>query len=371
LTHTFQGKEFQDDFGYDFLTRTYDPYTMRMLQVDGANQFASGYVGMGNNPVSMIDPDGQVAILPILAYAAVSIHVNGIINGFKGNEYFHNWGSAAITGALSGGVGSAILASASSHLPSLNIGLGGGFTFSISPAIAFGSNGFNVAANFGLRYSSKNFSAGVGTRMGYSSMDLLVNKAQGLNFNAYGGFTIGNEKNNIGFYTNYYKGGGIGVDGKGSQQVAGFHASVGGVSLGYENDGAPFPESWRINDQGDRFRTAAGFIGYGGVDLRLNMFTGDPYKETDVTPEAKAVGNPKYGLKTGDADMYRLGALSLGYKGQRIGWNSEKIRNYWQNHIAHNKIKPQGYIRVLPQGLPGSFYSETVRFTNSYSLWNF
>jgi hypothetical protein len=44
LTHTFQGKEFQDGFGYDFLTRTYDSYTMRMLQVDGANQFASGYV---------------------------------------------------------------------------------------------------------------------------------------------------------------------------------------------------------------------------------------------------------------------------------------------------------------------------------------
>jgi hypothetical protein len=46
LTHTFQSKEWQDGFGYDFLTRIYDPYTMRMLQVDGANQFASGYVGM-------------------------------------------------------------------------------------------------------------------------------------------------------------------------------------------------------------------------------------------------------------------------------------------------------------------------------------
>ena len=34
LTHLFQGKEWVDRFGFDFVTRTYDPYTMRMLQID-------------------------------------------------------------------------------------------------------------------------------------------------------------------------------------------------------------------------------------------------------------------------------------------------------------------------------------------------
>lgn len=57
-----QGKEYVDAFGYnsyDFLTRQYDQYLGRMWQVDGANQFASGYVGMGNMPTIGIDPDGQ------------------------------------------------------------------------------------------------------------------------------------------------------------------------------------------------------------------------------------------------------------------------------------------------------------------------
>lgn len=373
---SYQGKEYVDFLGlnqFDFHSRTYDSYLGRFSQVDGANQFASGYTGMGNNPVSQIDPDGQFAFLPILAYAAVGVHINGVINGFKDKPYFHNWGSAAITGALSGGVGSAIVASASSHLPSLNIGLGSGFSFSISPAIAFGSNGFNIAANFGLGYSSDYFSASIGSRVGYSSMNLLVNNAKGVNINNYAGFTIGNEKNNIGFYTNYYQGGGIGKDGKGSQQVAGFKASVGGVSLGYENDGAPFGKlGWfgnALNDEGDRFRTAAGFIGFGGVDLRLNMFTGDSYGKTDQ--DATSEGHPKYGLKTGDGDDYRLGAVSLGYRGQRIGWNSEWIRHQFQNRFAHNFVKPQGYFRVLPQGLPGSLYTSTGGYNHRYSLWTF
>jgi RHS repeat-associated protein len=83
LTHTFQGKEFQDGFGYDFLTRTYDPYTMRMLQVDGANQFASGYVGMGNNPVMMVDPDGQA--VHIAVGAAIGGTINLIGQAIQGN----------------------------------------------------------------------------------------------------------------------------------------------------------------------------------------------------------------------------------------------------------------------------------------------
>ncbi len=266
------------------------------------------------------------------------------------------------------------MATASSHLPSLNIDLGSGFTFSISPAIAFGSNGFNIAANFGLDYSSDYFSAGIGSRVGYSSMNLLVNNAKGVNINNYAGFSIGNEKNNIGFYTNYYKGGGIGATGNGSQQVGGFRASVGGLSFGYENDGAPFGKLGKfgdaLNDEGDRFRTAAGFIGFGNVSARLNMFTGDSYGETEHSPELIAQGYHR-GLKTGDGDMYRLGALSLGYRGQRIGWNSEGIRDLFQNKFAHEKVSPQEYFRRLPQGYPGSLYTSTTRFINKYSLWTF
>ena len=44
-----------DDFG----ARQYDPQIGRFLGIDAANQFPSGYTGMGNNPVSTIDPTGN------------------------------------------------------------------------------------------------------------------------------------------------------------------------------------------------------------------------------------------------------------------------------------------------------------------------
>ena len=53
----------------------------------------------------------------------------------------------------------------------------------------------------------------------------------------------------------------------------------------------------------------------------------------------------------GDADIYRLGALSLGYKGQRVGWNSEGIRHAFQNQFAHGIAKKTAWFRFVP-GMP-------------------
>jgi RHS repeat-associated protein len=367
----YQGKEYVDFLGlnqFDFHSRAYDSYLGRFNQIDGANQFASGYTGMGNNPVSFIDPSGQIAFLPILAYAAIGVGVNGIINSAREKPFFQNWGGAAIAGALSGGYLSAIGAGINGHLPSYDVNLGGGFGFSISPAIAFGSNGANIGVNLGVSYSSEYFSAGVGVGLGYTNMSLGRNVAKGFTSSVAGGFSVGNENWNVGLYSSKFAGAGIG------QQVAGFQASLGGVRFGYENDGAPFEKLGKfgnaLNDGGDRFRTAAGFIGFGGVDIRLNMFTGDSHGEVDHSEAVKAEGYAR-GLKTGDGDMYRLGALSLGYKGQRIGWNSEAIRNTFQNKFAHEMVSPQEYFRRLPEGYPGNVYTSTTHFRNKYSLWTF
>jgi hypothetical protein len=67
----YQGKEYITDFGYnnyDFMTRSYNPTTGRFNQVDGANQFASGYTGMGNMPTVGVDPDGQVVVAAIVGF---------------------------------------------------------------------------------------------------------------------------------------------------------------------------------------------------------------------------------------------------------------------------------------------------------------
>lgn len=57
----YQGdySEFDDDLGWnDFMLRCYDPQIGRFLQNDPYDQFASGYVGMGNDPVNGVDPSG-------------------------------------------------------------------------------------------------------------------------------------------------------------------------------------------------------------------------------------------------------------------------------------------------------------------------
>jgi RHS repeat-associated protein len=157
LTHTFQGKEFQDGFGYDFLTRTYDPYTMRMLQVDGANQFASGYVGMGNNPVMMVDPDGQFAFVPVLLAVGKAVAIGAGIGGVSysasvglSNGGFNNWnwnqfGKSVGIGAISGGVSFGIGSAASA------IGGVGGFAVQTAGHAAWG--GVNSVLNGGQFWS--------------------------------------------------------------------------------------------------------------------------------------------------------------------------------------------------------------------------
>ncbi|MFW5762116.1 MAG: RHS repeat-associated core domain-containing protein [Cyclobacteriaceae bacterium] len=58
------GREYAEDeteeTGWNsFEARMYDPVIGRWLSVDPARQFASPYLGMGNNPVSGVDPDGR------------------------------------------------------------------------------------------------------------------------------------------------------------------------------------------------------------------------------------------------------------------------------------------------------------------------
>jgi hypothetical protein len=100
--------------------------------------------------------------------------------------------------------------------------------------------------------------------------------------------------------------------------------------------------------------------------VRLNQFTGEP---TGVPVDGGVEDGYPEGYHTGNADRFRLGALSLGYNGYRVGWNSEGIRHLFQNKFAHGWVKPQPYFRVLGGG--GSIYSEVSSFSNPYSLWSF
>lgn len=368
----YQGQEYIDAFGYnsyDFHARGYDVNTGRFDGIDPVDNYSlSGYAGMMNNPLSYIDPDGQNPVLIGAAFVGGFMNftidlARNRINSF--GDALLSFGKGAVLGLLSGNPASAAVNSLSSLLPSVNVPIGNNFSVSLNPAIAFGSNGFNIGANLGLNYSSKNFSAGLGFGAGYTNMKLDANTAKGFSTTVGGGFTLGNDKWNVGLYTTKFSGAGIG------QKVGGFRLTAGGVYAAYENDYAPFDLLGEriqgiLNDKGDRFRTNAVSLGYGDFDIRVNQFTGDSHDMVEPPSE----GYP-FGIKTGDGDMYRLGALSVGYKGHRIGWNNEPIRDYFQNYIAHTKIRPQAYFRRLPSGYPGSLYTSTTGFKNRYSLWTF
>jgi hypothetical protein len=117
-------------------------------------------------------------------------------------------------------------------------------------------------------------------RFGYTYQELGPNSISGYFASIGAGISVGHKNYfQFGLYTN--RNFGLGVD----QQVGGFSITVAGVKLGYENDGAPFEILGKVgnslNDQGDRYRTADGIIGFRGWDVRLNMFTGEPSDPTE------------------------------------------------------------------------------------------
>ena len=65
--YQYQGaySEFDVDPNWnDFMLRSYDPQLGRFLQWDPYDQFSSGYVGMGADPVNNVDPTGGAVFGP-------------------------------------------------------------------------------------------------------------------------------------------------------------------------------------------------------------------------------------------------------------------------------------------------------------------
>ena len=67
-----------------------------------------------------------------------------------------------------------------------------------------------------------------------------------------------------------------------------------------------------------------------------------------------------------------MGAMYLGYQNHRFGANSEQIRDFWQNHLAHHDGYPtknhwRGIFEVLP-GLTSAYYSYQTK--NPFTSWS-
>jgi RHS repeat-associated protein len=138
----FQGKEYEEKTGlYNFHFRQYDGALGRFTSIDPKNQFASGYVGMGNNPVIGVDPDGQWVNFVIGAIVGgIGGYSTGKALGKSGWDLFAYTIAGAGIGAATAGVGSAVTAGTSATLGATGSTLVGGTV----------AGAFNGAAMAGL-----------------------------------------------------------------------------------------------------------------------------------------------------------------------------------------------------------------------------
>jgi RHS repeat-associated protein len=128
LAYQYTGQEFDSESGYEnYRARLYDSEIGRMLQVDPAEQFHSPFTYAGNNPVMMIDPDGELAwFVPIIIGAVIGGTTGGIAAKSMGYSTFGGiWRGALIGGAAGfAGVGATAAVAGTSITAAGSAGLG-------------------------------------------------------------------------------------------------------------------------------------------------------------------------------------------------------------------------------------------------------
>lgn len=360
--------------------RLYDPVVHRFLQPDNYvsdpqnTQAFNRYSYVLNNPLKFSDASGE---LPVLVVAAIIGAVAGAAGYMAYAIQTGNWswggfgmavvGGAAV-GALTGGLGGATAtcvtlsaagsSAASSFVaaffPAISIPVGD-WSFSVSPSIAFG-NAAGAGMSLGISYSEGewNFSGGVGI-MSYSNYNGFGANANEIRYSILANWDDGKTGFSLG--TNFWRG-----DFKQRTGMIGFHS--GDIKGMYENDGGFGMKG--LGDGGDSYRTAALTLGISGsingkrfenVTVGLNLMTGYRGKDNQKYEDDHMKTGKNW--KTGTQDQYgtkfprgyvnetgtpyRLGALTVGYKGYRVGVNSEHVRHAIQDKAIHGIIGDAGF----------------------------
>lgn len=120
VNYGYQGDYSEEDMDAqwnEFDLRTYDPQIGRFTSIDPYDQFASPYLGMGNNPVVMIDPSGGNVFEGVLLGTVAGFVIGGgigLIVDPENSEKYAYWG------ALLGGAGGYILSTP--NLPNFYVG---------------------------------------------------------------------------------------------------------------------------------------------------------------------------------------------------------------------------------------------------------
>ena len=381
--------------------RMYDAKLGRFLSPDNyiqepfSTQSFNRYGYVLNNPLKYTDQSGEFFFTAILVGALIGATAGAVAYivsaAITGNWSWSGFGQAILGGAISGAIGGAIgptalfksiltngfwgtaaIAAASSFLPSVDVKIGD-WSFGLSPALAFGrATGFGVNVSASYNDGNFTFSAGYGVTL-YGSAHGNGNK--GWEYRKSWGVNWDDGKQGFGVYKTTFSG-------VNPQKVGGLSYRNGGFGFRYENDGAPFPE--RMTGGTDRNRTAALSLSYKDYSIGFNLFTGDYVNKEDTESVAghpnsserrkylfgllgeKGVKGGQYKGGTSNDPNQRMGALYFGYKGYRLGGNSEGIRHVIQNIGAHTGISYQPWFKKLDIAPTGYFQYQSA---NPYTLW--
>ena len=185
--YLYQGdfSDFDDDLGWnDFELRSYDPQIGRFLQNDPYDQFASGYVGMGDDPVNTIDPSG--------GWAATGI--------FQGMSQAGIMATTTLGGAIIGGIVDRLTGGDGWTGAAIGAGIGLGSNF----ASAFKWGGIGNILGKGIEFGIRATAGGVNKSVG------SIKKPYSINIHVGKTTKVGDDKDYKGLY--YKMGGHVGIE---------------------------------------------------------------------------------------------------------------------------------------------------------------
>lgn len=375
--------------------RLYDPKLHRFLQPDNYVQDPSNtqsfnrYAYCWNNPLKYADYNGEWFGLDDLIVAAASFVIGYVSSGLTTG----NWGwtsvrsglISAVTGwvayntlgastfsdsCVAGNTGmwnfiasSAVSAGVSYFMQPMGIQVGN-WSFSISPAIAFG-NTMGIGANLSITYSSGDFSfsGGIGI-MSNSNYNGFGKNGLEIRESILAAYDDG--KNGFSLGTNFWQG-----DFNQRTGLIGLHS--GDFRTMYENDGGIGIRHLGLGDKNDSYRSAALNSSIGDFNFGFNLFTGERSRKDQESEDASIGINYKdrYGVNHKNAPVnevgtrYRLGALTIGYGNAKVGVDSEHVRHAIQNSVIHRFIDDNEF---LSTSWDWKGYSQT-KATNIFTSW--
>jgi len=102
---TYNGKELEDEFGlnwYHYGARYYDPQVSRWHAVDAADEFVSAYIYVSNDPVNLVDKDGNMSCCLDMSAAYLSRQKYAVRNGLDPIEFEQRVGRAQLNASIIG-----------------------------------------------------------------------------------------------------------------------------------------------------------------------------------------------------------------------------------------------------------------------------